>query len=41
MKILKVNLNNIGPYKGDSNLFDLSVTKGKNIVLIDRDDIVV
>ena len=34
MKILKVNLNNIGPYKGDNNVFDLNVSKGKNIILI-------
>ena len=34
MKILKVKLNNIGPYKGEDNVFDLSVSKGKNIVLI-------
>lgn len=34
MKILKVKLNNIGPYKGEDNVFDLSVSKGKNIILI-------
>lgn len=34
MKILKVNLNNIGPYKGEKNVFDLNVSKGKNIILI-------
>ena len=34
MKILKVNLNNIGPYKGDNNVFYLNVSKGKNIILI-------
>lgn len=34
MKILKIKLNNIGPYKGEDNVFDLSVSKGKNIVLI-------
>lgn len=34
MKILKIKLNNIGPYKGEDNVFDLGVSKGKNIVLI-------
>lgn len=34
MKILKIKLNNIGPYKGENNIFDLGVSKGKNIILI-------
>ena len=34
MKITKIKLNNIGPYKGEENIFDLDVKKGKNIILI-------
>lgn len=34
MKITKIKLNNIGPYKGEDNIFDLDVKKGKNIILI-------
>ena len=32
MKITKIKLNNIGPYKGEENIFDLDVKKGKNII---------
>lgn len=34
MKITKIKLHNIGPYKDIDNVFDLDVTKGKNIILI-------
>ena len=34
MKITKIKLHNIGPYKDTDNVFDLDVTKGKNIILI-------
>lgn len=34
MKITKIKLHNIGPYKDTDNIFDLDVNKGKNIILI-------
>lgn len=34
MKITKIKLHNIGPYKDVDNVFDLDVNKGKNIILI-------
>ena len=34
MKITKIKLHNIGPYRGDNNLFDIDVNKKKNIILI-------
>lgn len=34
MKITKIKLHNIGPYKDTDNVFDLDVNKGKNIILI-------
>lgn len=34
MKIRKIKLQNIGPYRNDDNIFDLDVKKDKNIILI-------
>ena len=34
MKITKIKLNNIGPYRGENNIFDINVEKGKNIILV-------
>ena len=34
MKITKIKLHNIGPYRDSDNVFDIDVSKGKNIVLI-------
>ena len=34
MKITKIKLHNIGPYRDSNNEFDIDVSKGKNIILI-------
>ena len=34
MKITKIKLHNIGPYRDDDNVFDINVDKTKNIILI-------
>lgn len=34
MKITKVKLHNIGPYRSENNTFDIDVSKNKNIILI-------
>lgn len=34
MKITKVKLHNIGPYRSENNMFDIDVSKDKNIILI-------
>lgn len=34
MKITRINLTNIGPYKGTKNIFNIDVEKNKNIILI-------
>ena len=34
MKITKIKLHNIGPYRDDDNIFDINVDKSKNIILI-------
>lgn len=34
MKLTKIKLTNIGPYRNDSNVFDIDVSKGNNIILI-------
>ncbi len=34
MKITKIKLHNIGPYRDSDNVFDIDVSKGKNIILI-------
>ena len=32
MKITKVKLHNIGPYRSENNTFDIDVSKDKNII---------
>ena len=34
MKITKIKLHNIGPYRNEENVFDIDVSKNKNIILI-------